>query len=548
MPVDEIDPDAEFISLGMDSLTAMDLRRRLQAALGTEIPASLFFAHPTVTALAEGLLAVWLDNSSDQAKRQVAIPRMARDGELPLSHAQEQLWFLHQLLPSSSAYNVAVRVDIPGPVDREVLQRSLDAVMARHEVLRTTFRSVEGVPQAVLGTPQPFELPFEQVRTEADVTAAAAREAAAPFDIAVGPLLRARLLGLGEQRHVLVLTMHHIVTDGWSFRVLLRDLGLIYQALERGETVPLAELPIQYPDYAQWQRERLRGADFDAHLELLATAISRAHRLWSSTPTGPRPKTPTFRGARTHFDLGPERARALRGLCRAENVTVSVPLLAAFAAVLARYSGQDDVVVGTLTANRTRVETEDLIGLFVNALPVRIRLDGNPDGAELLTRIRQRMVEVLAHQDVPFDLIVNATAPDRDANRNPLFSVQLVVQPAAGGAELSGLGLEITEIDTRTAKRDLTFTFFDDDALTGHVEYAAELFDAVRIERLIAHFLIGPRRDGVRCRPAAVRPSDVDRIRNVALPDHSVTSDDGSTVDLGALRDDGRSRCRMRWR
>ena len=193
MSVDEIDVDAQFISLGMDSLTAMDLLRRLQAAMGVEIPASLFFAHPTVTALAEGLLAVCLNDSPERAKRPVAIPRRARNGELPLSHAQEQLWFLHELLPSSSAYNVAARIDIPGPVDRHVLQRSFDAVMARHEALRTTFRSVEGVPQAVLGTPQPFELPFEQVR-EADVTAVAEREAAVPFDIAVGPLLRARLL------------------------------------------------------------------------------------------------------------------------------------------------------------------------------------------------------------------------------------------------------------------------------------------------------------------------------------------------------------------
>jgi amino acid adenylation domain-containing protein len=488
MSADEIDADAEFISLGMDSLTAMDLRRRLQAALGTELPASLFFAHPTVTALAKGLLAVGLDDASDQEKRRVAIPQVSRDGELPPSHAQEQLWFLHELLPSSSAYNVAARIDIPGPVDRDVLQRSFDAVMARHDALRTTFRSVEGVPQAAVGLPQPFELSFEQVR-EADVAAVAEREAALPFDIAVGPLLRARLLGLGERRHVLVLTMHHIVTDGWSFRVLLRDLGLIYQALERGEPIPLADLPIQYQDYAQWQRDRLRGADFDAHLDFWRDDLAGAPPLELDTDR-PRPKTPTFRGARTQFALGSERADALRGLCRAENVTVSVPLLAAFAAVLARYSGQDDVVVGTLTANRTRVETEDLVGLFVNALPLRIRLDGDPDGTELLIRIRQRMVEVLAHQDVPFDLIVNAAAPDRDANRNPLFSVQLVVQPATGGAELSGLGLEVSELGTHTAKRDLTFTFFDDDQLSGHVEYAAELFDAVRIDRLIAHFLV----------------------------------------------------------
>ena len=471
----------------MDSLTAMELRRRLQAALGTELPASLFFAHPTVTALAEGLLAVWLDNSSDK-------------GEAAGRHSPGVPG--RRTAPIACAGTVVVPARIvavvecvqrgradrhPGPRGSPCAATELRrgdgearGRCARHSAAST------GVPQAVLGTPQPFELPFEQV-CEADVAAVAEREAAVPFDIAVGPLLRARLLGLGEQRHVLVLTMHHIVTDGWSFRVLLRDLGLIYQALERGEPIPLAELPIQYPDYAQWQRDRLRGADFDAHLDFWRNELAGAPPLELDTDR-PRPKTPTFRGARTHFALGSERAGALRGLCRAENVTVSVPLLAAFAAVLARYSGQDDFVVGTLTANRTRVETEDLIGLFVNALPVRIRLDGDPDGTELLSRIRQRMVEVLAHQDVPFDLIVNATAPDRDANRNPLFGVQLVVQPAAGGAELSGLGLEVAEIGTHTAKRDLTFTFFDDDLLTGHVEYAAELFDAVRIDQLITHF------------------------------------------------------------
>ncbi len=486
--VTEIDPGAEFISLGMDSLTAMELRRHLQSALGTELPASLFFAHPTVTALAEGLLKVWLDNSSDDDKRQVAIPRASRDSEPALSHAQEQLWFLHELLPSSSAYNVAARIDIPGPVDRDVLRRTFDAVMVRHEVLRTMFRSVEGVPQAVIGAPHPFELPFEAV-SEADVAAVAEREAGVPFDIGVGPLLRARLLGLDEERHVLVLTMHHIATDGWSFRVLLRDIGLIYQSLERGDPIPLADLPIQYSDYARWQRDRLQGSDFDTHLDFWRTDLADAPPLELDTDR-PRPKAPTFRGARTHFALGPQRAGALRRLCRAENVTLSVPLLAAFAAVLGRYSGQDDIVVGTLTANRTRVETEDLIGLFVNSVPLRIRLDGDPDGTELLARIRQRMVEVLAHQDVPFDLIVNATAPDREANRNPLFSVQLVVQPGAGGAELSSMGLEVTEIGTHTAKRDLTFTFFDDDRLTGHVEYAAELFDAVRIDRLIVHFQV----------------------------------------------------------
>ena len=485
-PAAEIDPNAEFMRLGMDSLIAMELRRRIQSGFGIEVPASLFFSQPTISALADGLLRLWEETSSDPGKRQTPIPRVARDGHLPVSHAQEQLWFLNQLLPSSSAYNVAVRVDIRGALDRDVLQRSLDAVLARHEVLRTTFRSVDGLPQAVLA-PKPFEMPFEHVSTEAELVEAALHEARVPFDICTGPLLRARLFGLEDQRHVLVVTMHHIVTDGWSFRVLLRDLGHIYRALQHGEPIPLAELPIQYADYAQWQREQLSNADFGTHIDYWKSALAGAPPLELDTDR-PRSKTPTFRGQRIRFDLGPDRAAALRDLCRAENVTLSVPLLASFAALLNRYSGQDDVVIGTLTANRGRLETEDLIGLFVNALPLRIRLDGEPTAAETIDRIRHSMVEVLAHQDVPFDLIVNATAPERDANRNPLFSVQLVVQPASGSAELSDLGLEVAEIDTQTAKRDLTLTFFDDDRLSGHVEYATELFDDVRIARLIAHF------------------------------------------------------------
>ncbi|HJT93893.1 MAG TPA: amino acid adenylation domain-containing protein, partial [Mycobacterium sp.] len=238
---------------------------------------------------------------------------------------------------------------------------------------------------------------------------------------------------------------------------------------------------------ARWQRDLLGRVDFDAHVDFWKKDLAGAPPLELDTDR-PRPKTPTFRGARVHFDLGRERAAALSELCRTANVTVSVPLLAALATVLNRYTGQDDLVIGTLTANRPRIETEDLIGLFVNSLPVRIRLDGDPDVSDLLDRIRQRMVEVLEHQDVPFDLIVNATAPDRDANRNPLFSVQLVVQPGPGGADLSGRGVAVSEVDTQTAKRDLTFTFSDDELLTGHVEYASELFDTVRIERLIAHF------------------------------------------------------------
>ncbi len=409
-PAADIDPSAEFLSLGMDSLTAMELRRRLQSALSAEVPASLFFAHPTVAALADGLLDLLQNGSSDQSDQEFAISRADRDGDLPLSHAQEQLWFLHQLLPSSSAYNVAARVDIAGSVSPVVLQHSLEAIVTRHEALRTTFRNVQGVARAVLAARQPFEVSVEHVNTATEINAAAEREANAPFDIAVGPLLRARLLVLDERHQVLVLTMHHIVTDGWSFRVLLRDLGLIYQALQNGEPIPLNDLPVQYADYAQWQREQLSGTAFDAHIEFWKRDLAGALPLELDTDR-PRPRTPTFRGARIRFELGSECATAVRNVCRSRNVTLSVPLLATFIAVLARYSGQNDIIVGTLTAGRSRAELEDLRRFFVNALPLRVRLDGDPDGAELLARVHQQMVEVSAHQDVPFDLVVNATRP-----------------------------------------------------------------------------------------------------------------------------------------
>ena len=488
MPVDDIPADAEFMALGMDSLIAMELRRRVQDALGGEVPVAMFFTHPTVSAMAEGLLQLWQAGSADPARRQTPIPRMIRKGcELPISHAQEQLWFLAELLPSSRAYNVAICVDVAGTVNRDVLRRSLETVVERHEALRTGFAADRGIPGATSLPPGPFALPFEELGAEGDLDSAGRAEAEKGFDLGSGPLLRARLFGLGPQRQALVLTMHHIVTDGWSFRVMLRDLARLYQAFDNGDTDPLDGLPIQYADYAQWQREQLCGSEFDAHLDFWKRNLAGVAPLEIDTDR-PRPKNPTFRGERLRFELGHTRASALRDVCRTENVTLIVPLLGAFASVLQCYSGNDDMVIGTLSANRPRMETENLIGLFVNALPVRVQLGGDPAVGDLLDRIRRRVVDVLAHQEVPFDLIVNATAPDRAANRNPLFGVQLVVQPATRHGELSGHGLAVTEVDTRTAKRDVTLTLFDDASLSGHLEFASDLFDENRMWRLLEHF------------------------------------------------------------
>ncbi|MEO7271016.1 MAG: amino acid adenylation domain-containing protein [Vicinamibacterales bacterium] len=484
----QIDPDAPFASLGIDSLTATELRNRVQAALGVPVPATTFvFTYPTLSSLARGLLTLWTERRADPRHRDQQIQRIARTGPMALSHAQEQLWFLDQLMPGSSLYNIAVRIRLRGTVDADTLASTIDAVVARHEVLRTTFRSEAGTPHAIVAETLHVDLPVHDLTDPAEVEVWARRDAGTPLDLAVGPLFRVRLLRLATDDHVLLVTMHHIVTDAWSFRVFFQDLAESYGAMRLGQPSPLGPLPMQYADYAAWQREWLQGKALGPLLEYWQQALAGAPQLELPTDR-PRPLTPSLRGARVRFELGRARVQALRALCAEEQVTLFVPVMSAFAVLLQRYSGQDDFVVGTLSANRTRLELENLIGFFVNAVPVRIRLDGDLDIRSLLGRVRAQMLEVMAHQEAPFDLIVNTVAQERDAGRNPLFQVQLVLQAAVTTAALPGLEVEVTEIDTNTAKRDLTLTLFDDETLSGHLEYAADLFDAVRIERLIGHF------------------------------------------------------------
>ena len=500
MSAAEIDPHAAFAALGMDSLTAMELRSRLQAALGAAIPVALFIESPDVSTLATRLIDWWGEQRGAAAKRQPPMTRRPRDrSPLPLSFNQEALWFLHELAPGSSAYNVAAAVRIRGALDAAVMQRSLDAIVARHESLRTSFRSERGVAQPHVAASLQLPLPVEPVRDEEEAAEWARREAGAPFDLAQAPLFRARLLRFDETHHILLATMHHIVTDGWSFAVLLRELSAVYRAFTTGEPWPLPELPIHYADYAAWQREWLAGETLDELLAFWKAELSGVAPL--ALPTDrPAPRTPSFRGRRLRFSLGAERAKALRALAQAEGVTLFAPLLAALAAVLQRHSGQDDFIVGAMSANRGRLEIEGLIGLFVNALPVRVVLDGDPDMHELIARLGARAQGAMAHQDAPFDHVVNAVERERDGSRNPLYRVQLLLQAGLLPPALPGLEIDVQEIDTQTAKRDLTFTIFDDAAMAGHVEYSTDLFDAPRIERLLRHFLIAI--DGILADPS----------------------------------------------
>lgn len=485
----DIDPLAPLVSLGMDSLLVMELRGQLQAVLGIAIPASLFVEHPNVATLARNLLGWWQEVRSVPGRHQPLMQRAHRDDISQLSFPQQQLWFLHELMPVSSAYNVAVEIRIRGALDHGVITRSFDAIVARHEILRTCFRSENGIARAIIADSLQISLPFQDVRNSDEVASWAQHDAGTPFDPGVAPLFRARLLRVDAQNHVLLVTMHHIITDGWSFGVLLRELSVLYRALERDEPSRLPELPIQYADYAAWQRQWLSGDTLQSMLAYWQRELQGITPLELNTDR-PRPRTPSFLGRRLRFELGRERAAALRALSEAHDVTLFIPLLAAFSVVLQRDSGQDDFVVGTMSANRGRLEIEGLIGLFVNALPLRVSLDGDPQVRDLFARLRERVQGAMAHQEAPFDLIVDAVQRERDGIRNPLFQVQLLLQAGIAPPALDDMDIEISEIDTQTAKRDLTVTLFNDGALTGHIEYATDLFDLPRMELLLEHLRI----------------------------------------------------------
>lgn len=485
----DVNPLASFAGLGIDSLMLMELRSKLQALLGTPIPVSQFFEHPNALTLARGLLAWWEELQACPAKRQLPLHASVREGTLQLSYSQEQLWFLHELMPASSAYNIAAGIRIRGKIDYGVLERSIDAVIVRHEILRTSFCSENGEAHACIVESLQVSLPVQEVAGNSEVDAWAAHDAGLPFVLDSAPLFRLRLLRLDEEHHVLLITMHHIITDGWSFGVLLRDFSMFYQAFERNEQPLLPVLPVQYADYVAWQRRWLSGETLESMLAFWQQELRGVAPLQLNTDK-PRPQTLTFQGCRRRFELGAERAAALRGLCEAEGITLFIPLLAAFSVALQRDSGQDDFVIGTMSANRGLLEIEGSIGLFVNALPLRVSLEGDPAVRDLFERLRRRMQGAMAHQDAPFDLIVNAVQRERDGARNPLFQAQLLLQPFIAPPPAAGREIEIFEIDTQTAKRDLTVTIFNDGLLSGHIEYSTDLFDAQRMEFLLQHLQI----------------------------------------------------------
>ncbi|MCP4405726.1 MAG: amino acid adenylation domain-containing protein, partial [bacterium] len=420
---------------------------------------------------------------------------VSRDTVLPLSFAQQRLWFLDQFEPGQTVYHIPLAFRLEGPLNITALEQSFLELVRRHEALRTTFEHVDGIPlQHIAASP---DFAWEVVNLDAiPPSAREARlqeqlteDARRPFDLSQGPLFRVRLLKTASDEHVLLLTMHHIIADGWSCDILYQELAVLYEAFSTGKPSPLPDLPIQYADFAIWQREWLQGERLDTQRAYWTRQLADAPVL--DLPTDrPRPLRPTSHGAYQTLQLDPHIGELFQAFSQREGTTMFMTLLAAFSVVLSRYTGHTDLCIGTPVANRNHPDLEGLIGFFVNTLVLRIDLSGNPTFRDGLQRVRQMCLEAYAHQDLPFEQLVEALRPVRDVARQPVFQVMFDYSPRSDTAfALPGLVATALELPSDTAQFDLSLSVTDTpEGLWLDMEYTTELFEAATITRLLAHF------------------------------------------------------------
>jgi amino acid adenylation domain-containing protein len=487
---DDVGPEDEFFELGGNSLDATRLIVRLRELFGVEVSLRRLFEAASVRSIAALVRAARREGTPDGPE----LSPVQRTTPPPLSFGQERLWALQRLMPGFAAYNTVDAVRLAGTLDATVLERCVNAVVARHEVLRTTFAPMDGRPCQLVADAMPVALAVVDIGdapAHRVLSTLVGHEAAHPYDLATGPLIRVHLLRLRRDAHVLVVGMHHAVCDAWSIAILVREVSALYAAAIAGVAPRLEPLPVQYADFAVWQRRLAETETFARSLDVWKERLADVPTALALATDRPRPAQPSYRGARHDVTLPADIVDGLRALGRGEGATLFMALLACFAILLARHSGQTDLVVGTPIANRRHPRAEPLIGFFVNTLPLRLDVRGEPTFRELLRRVREVAVDAYVHQDVPFEKLVEAVRPRRAANVHPLFQVMFALQNApVATASLPGVAVEPLRLALGAAKFDLVLELIETaDGISGFFEYSTDLFEGSTVAGLARQFL-----------------------------------------------------------
>ena len=490
--LERVHPEDNFFDLGGHSLLATQVVARLRDQLGAALPVRSLFETGSLSELASLAERMLRD---DQGLALPPIAHQPAEGRQPLSSAQQRLWFLEQINPGTSTYNLPASAELELDLDLAILRRSLDEIACRHETLRTRFVNVKGQPRQTVDAAAAVPLPvldlsdLEPAAREATVRRIAEDEALRPFDLAEGPLVRFRLLRLAPRSHRLLVTMHHIVSDGWSMGILIRELEVLYRAFADGRPSPLPELELQYSDYARWQRQWLRGDALAPRLTYWRERLGGAPSVLELATDHPRPNRVNGRGDSVPIELSAQLTGRLHGLGRELAATPFMVLMAAFQAFLARRTGQDDILVGTPTAGRSSAALEGLIGFFVNMVVIRVRHGGRPSFRDLLHQVREVALGAYTYQDLPFDNVVEALQPARNVGRNPLFQVILSYQEAVREEiEMAGVTLLSGSPGSAETKFDLEAYFWEgEERITGSLVYSPQLFDRTTVERMARH-------------------------------------------------------------
>lgn len=492
LDLEKISADADFFALGGHSLSAAQVISRLRQTFGVEIPLKAIFESPVLEVLAARIQA---------AKHGLEVPpitRISREKPIPASFAQQRVWFLDQFEPDNPTFNIAYTMKISGEVNLDAIEKSLNLIVERHESLRTSFRTLGDDPVQVIHRFIP--LPFRRIdlsaldpdASDAEARRLIAEDANRAFDLSQVPLARATYFKLSEQGHYLLINIHHIISDRWSIGVLTQELATTYAAVIDGKTPELPPLPLQYADYSVWQREWLRGEALEKQLEYWKGKLKDVPPVLELPTDRPRQATESLRGDVAYLTLPCALRDKLNRLSRNHGATLFMTLLAGFQALLSRHSGQDDIVVGTAIANRTHPDLEKVIGFFLNTLPLRTRLNDDPSFAEILERAKDTALGAYAHQDMPFEKLVEELKPERSLSHSPLVQVFFVLQNAPTESfEMKGLALKHVPSGTKTVKGDMYLSMHEsENGIEGRLEYSTDLFDAATMERLLGHFQV----------------------------------------------------------